>query len=72
MQGLSQMIGMVKASENPQAAVNQMAQSDSRMQQVMQIVNQNGGDAKTAFYNMAKQRGVDPNTIISQLKNMGL
>ena len=64
------MVGMVKASQNPQAAINQMAQSDPRMQQVMQVVNQNGGDAKTAFYNLAKQRGVDPNTIIKQLQSL--
>lgn len=72
IQGLSQMIGMVKGSQNPQAAINQLSQSDPRLQQVMQVVNQNGGDAKTAFYNMAKQKGIDPNTVISQLRNMGL
>lgn len=64
------MIGMVKASQDPQAALAQMAQSDSRLQQVMQVVNQNGGDARSAFYNMAKQRGKDPDTIIKQLQNM--
>ena len=64
------MVGMVKASQDPQAALTQMAQSDSRLQQVMQVVNQNGGDARSAFYNMAKQRGVDPNTIIKQLQGM--
>ena len=72
MQGLSQMIGMVKGSQNPQAAVNQMAQSDPRLQQVMQAINQGGGDAKTVFYNTAKQKNVDPNSIINQLKQMGL
>ena len=70
MQGISQMAGMVKAAQNPQAAVNRMAQSNPQMQQVLQFVQQNGGDARSAFYALAKQKGVDPNTIISQVQNM--
>ena len=70
MQGLSQMFGMVKASQNPMAALQQIAQSDSRIQQVMNVVQQNGGDAKSTFYKMAQQRGIDPNDIIKQLQGM--
>ena len=47
-----------------------MAQSDDRMKQVMDVINQNGGDAKTAFYNMAKQKGVNPDDIINQVKSI--
>ena len=61
---------MVKASQNPMAALQQMAQSDSRVQQVMSVIQQNGGDAKSTFYKMAQQKGVDPNTIIQQLQQM--
>lgn len=69
MMGINQMIGMVKAAQNPQAAVSQLAQSNPQMQQVMNVVNQNGGNAKQAFYNLCQQRGVDPNSILSQLQN---
>lgn len=61
---------MVQAANNPMQAVNQMAANDPRMQHVMEIVNQNGGDARAAFYNMARQRGVDPNAILNQLKSL--
>ena len=61
---------MVKASQNPMAALQQMAQSDSRLQQVMNTIQQNGGDAKSTFYKMAQQKGVDPNDIIKQLQSM--
>ena len=61
MQMLSQMIGAARASKNPMAAVNQMAAGNPQMQQVMQFIQQNGGDARTAFYNLARQNGVDPN-----------
>lgn len=40
------------------------------MQQVMQIVNQYGGDPKKAFYAMAEQKGVDPNAILQQAQAM--
>ena len=67
---LSQMIGTIKASRDPTMAINQMAQSNPQMQQVMQIIQQNGGDAKSAFYNLARQKGVDPNMILQQLQNL--
>lgn len=62
------MIQMVKSANNPQAAINQMLQNDKRMQQVMQYVNQNGGDPKAAFYKLANEKGVDPNDILSKLR----
>lgn len=64
------MIGMARAAKDPMAAVNQMAVNNPQMQQVMQIIQQNGGNAKAAFYNMAQQRGVDPNEILNQLRGM--
>ena len=47
-----------------------MAQSNPQLQQVMQYIQENGGDAKTAFYNLAKQKGVDPNDILNQVRSM--
>ena len=64
------MINMIQAANNPTAAVNQMAMNDPRMQQVMQVINQNGGDAKTAFYNLARQRGVNPEDILNQIRGL--
>lgn len=37
-------------------------------QQAMQLVQQAGGDARAAFYQLAKEKGVDPNQILSMLK----
>ena len=45
-----------------------MLANNPNFQNVVNYINQNGGDAKTAFYNLAAQKGVDPNTILSQLK----
>lgn len=45
-----------------------MMNNNPQMKQVMDIVRQSGGDPKTAFYKMAKEKGVDPNSVLSMLK----
>jgi pyrroloquinoline quinone (PQQ) biosynthesis protein C len=47
-----------------------MIQNDPRMQQIMQMIGQNGGNGKELFYRMAQERGVDPNQIIYQTQAM--
>ena len=37
-------------------------------QQAMNLIQQAGGDARAAFYNLARQKGVDPEQILSMLK----
>lgn len=64
------MIGTVKMAKDPMAAINQIVMNNPQMSQVMAVINQNGWNAKQAFYNMAQQRGVDPNIILQQLSNL--
>lgn len=45
-----------------------MMMQNPQMKQVMDFINQNGGDAKSAFYKLADWRGVDPNEILNMLK----
>ena len=65
---IKQMMDMVKSAGNPQAMLNQMMQNNPQMKQVMDLVNQHGGDAQKAFYSLANQRGIDPNQIINLLR----
>ena len=37
-------------------------------QQAMNLVQQAGGDARAAFYQLAKQKGIDPDQLLSMLK----
>jgi hypothetical protein len=62
------MMALIKNSNNPQAMLQSIVAQNPRMQQIMTMINSCGGDPKTAFYNMAKSQGVDPNTIINMLK----
>ena len=65
---IKNMMQMVKAARNPQAMIQVMAQQNPKMQQVMQLVQQNGGDAKAAFYKLAEQQGVNPDDVLNMLK----
>ena len=71
MFGLEQVMALLKGANNPASMLGTLAGMDPRIQQIQQIINQNGGDAKAAFYSLAKQKGVDPEAILQQVRNMG-
>lgn len=59
------MVSMIKNSPNPQVLLNNLLAQNPK---VAGLINQYGGDPKTAFYALAQQRGIDPNTILEMLK----
>ena len=65
---IKQMMNMVKAAKNPQAALNMLAMNNPQMKQVMDIVEQHGGDSMAAFRATAEQMGVNPDEILGMLK----
>ena len=67
-QPVRQIMNMVRAAQNPQAALNQLIMTNPQMKQVMDIVQKHGGDPMTAFRKEAEARGVDPNEILDMLK----
>ena len=60
------MAQLVKSSTNPQMMIYNMLNQNP---QTSQLINSFGGDPKTAFYNLAKQKGIDPNQFIDMIKN---
>ena len=62
---IKSMVNMVKSARNPQAMMNQLMQTNPQIRNVMNYVNQNGGDPKRAFYQMAQQKGVNPDEILN-------
>ena len=61
---LKKVANLIKTAKNPQMMINQMLQNNPNYQRAVDYVNQNGGDAKEAFYALAKQNGLDPNEIL--------
>ena len=49
--------------------IRQMLQSNPNINKVMQYINENGGDPKTAFYKLAEEKGVDPQELINKINN---
>ena len=68
MTQIKQMMNMVQTAQNPQAVINQLMMSNPNMKQVMQIVQQYGGDANKAFYSMVEQQGINPQEIFDMMK----
>lgn len=65
---IKQMMSAIKMAQNPTAMLNQMVMNNPNLKQVMDIVNQYGGDANKAFVAYAEQNGINPNEIIGMLK----
>jgi hypothetical protein len=68
LQNIKKMMFMVKASQDPHAAISQLMENNPQMKQVMELVNASGGDPMKAFYAAAEERGVDPQEILNMLK----
>ena len=68
MQKVKQMIGLINGSQNPSMMLNQMMMSNPQLKQVMDIVQQHGGNAEQAFRTIAEQNGYNPDDIINMMK----
>ena len=66
---IPQMIGMLRSASDPMAAISQMAATDPRMRQVQQVIDQNGS-IQQAVYALAKQKGIDPQIVLDQARQM--
>ena len=65
---IKQMMNAVRMSQNPQALLNQMAMNNPNLKQVMDIVNQYGGDPMKALNAVAEQKGINPQDIFDMMK----
>lgn len=62
------MMQMLSGNNNSQAMLQMLAAQNPQLRQVLDYVQQSGGDPKEAFYKLAQEKGVDPNQIINMLK----
>ena len=63
---LKNMLSMLNAAQNPQAALQMLAQKNPQMAQVINLVG--GRNPQEVFYELCKQKGVNPDDILNQLK----
>ena len=48
--------------------MSQLMGNNPQMKQVMDIIQQSGGDPKAAFYKLAEQKGINPQDVLDMLK----
>ena len=63
-----QMFKTVMGAKNPNVMLQTLAQKNPQLQQTLDFINKNGGNAEQLFYSEAQKRDVDPETILSQLR----
>ena len=67
---IKQMMQTVRAAQNPALALQQMAHGNPQLQQALQLVHQSGGNPQTAFEKLARDNGIDPQTILGMLNGI--
>ena len=65
---IKKMFNTIKMASNPQMALTQMMKNNPAFAQAQKLIEENGGDAKTAFYKLAEKQGVDPNQILNMFR----
>lgn len=58
------MFGVNHLQEN---LIQNMLKSNPMMEQIMKELKENGGDAKSLFYQKAKEMGINPDDILKQI-----
>lgn len=61
------MANMVRNASNPQVMLSQIMKNNPNYAQAMRLIEENGGDAKAAFYKRAQEMGVNPDEVLSFL-----
>ena len=70
IQQVKMLFNQAKMAQNPITFLNQLIMSNPQAAQAFEYIRQNGGDPKTAFYNYAKQLGIDdPQTVLNTLQS---
>ena len=62
------LMSKIKNSPNPNQAAQDLLTSDPQFNGMIDYINQNGGSAQAAFYNLARQKGQNPDVIVNALK----
>ena len=65
-QQIKNLYSMMQQAQNPQALLNQMVKTNPNLAWVMQLCQ--NSNPRDVFYSMCKERNVNPDDILNQLK----
>jgi len=64
---IKQIMRTVQMARNPQMVLNQLINSNPQMKQAVEYIQANGGNPRDAFYKLAEEKGVNPDSILNSL-----
>lgn len=67
IQQIKGLMNQMKSIQNPNLAIQQMAEQNPQMKQILQMCQ--GQNPKDVFYSMCQQQGIDPEQVIKLLKS---
>ena len=59
---------MIKGANNPQAMFDQMMKQNPNINNVLENVKKYGNNPKEIYYNLAREKGVDPDEFLKQFQ----
>lgn len=68
MNQIKNWVNQLKGMSNPNEGLKMLISQNPQLQQVMNLIQQSGGNPKQAFMKMAQARGINPQQIITMLK----
>lgn len=66
---IKSMMNMLQVASNPQAALQSILVTNPQLKELIPLINKNGGDYKKTFYDLAAQRGVNPEEVLKLIKD---
>lgn len=65
---IQQLMNVLQCANNPEDAIRSMMATNPQLKELFPLIQRNGGDYKKAFYDLAQQKGIDPESFLQQLK----
>ena len=65
---VQQMANVMKTMRNPQAMLNQLSQNNPQVKELITMLQTSGKSPKDMFYQMAQEKGVDPEEVLKMLR----
>lgn len=60
---------MIQASTNPMATIQGLMANNPQFRDLLPLIEKNNGDYRKTFYDLASQKGIDPNEILNLMNN---
>lgn len=68
LKNMKKRIDALRSLGNPQLALNQLISQNPQMKQAYDYVQANGGNAKEVCLKLAREQGIDPQSILDALR----